>query len=98
MKVIRNLWLFNFFLIILSVMDVGKEIVRNVLFLIDNVFGISIKIEMVLCLYKLLFLLFLILTCIILGENCLKKLKSKTKDQVEPEFERIIRNNNLMNI
>ncbi|HEM3443596.1 AAA family ATPase [Streptococcus suis] len=78
--------------------DVGKEIVRNVLFLIDNVFGISIKIEMVLCLYKLLFLLFLIFTCIILGENCLKKLKSKTKDQVEPEFERIIRNNNLMNI
>lgn len=87
-----------FFIVILSVTDIGKQLVQNLVSLIDLVFNFTVTNEIIIFLYKVLVIIFLILTCIIVTVYLWKKFYPKTDYQVDPEFERIIKNNNLNNI
>ncbi|HEL2422614.1 TPA: hypothetical protein TZW74_000775 [Streptococcus suis] len=78
--------------------DIGKQLVQNLVSLIDLVFNFTVTNEIIIFLYKVLVIIFLILTCIIVTVYLWKKFYPKTDYQVDPEFERIIKNNNLNNI
>jgi len=80
------------------VTDIGKQLVQNLVSLIDLVFNFTVTNEIIIFLYKVLVIIFLILTCIIVTVYLWKKFYPKTDYQVDPEFERIIKNNNLNNI
>ncbi len=95
---LQKLWSSIFFIVILSVTDIGKQLVQNLVSLIDLVFNFTVTNEIIIFLYKVLVIIFLILTCIIVTVYLWKKFYPKTDYQVDPEFERIIKNNNLNNI
>lgn len=96
---LKNIWAILVFLICLSVTEIGKKLVKNLMFLSKVIFNQEIPIEWIYLSYKCLLCGFLIVSIIMVLSFCQKKHKQKNNStKVEMEFERIMKNPNLRNI
>lgn len=95
---LQKVWTSICFIILLSVTNIGKQLVHNLVSLIYLVFNFAITSEIIICSYRVMLILFLLLTCILIAFSGWKKFHPKNEYHVEPEFEQIVKNNNLMNI
>ena len=95
---IKNIWNVLFLLICLSTTGIGKQLVKNILFLYRILFSSDIPLEFVFILYRFLIMLFIIISIIrILNFTC-KKFKRKSIVEIDLEFKQIIENERLRNI
>lgn len=95
---IKNTWSILFLLICLSTTGIGKQQVKNILFLYRILFGSDIPLEFIFVLYRFLIMIFIIISAIMLFIFICEKFKRRSIVEVDLEFKQIIENEQLRNI
>lgn len=95
---IKNIWSILFLLICLSTTGIGKQQVKNILFLYRILFGSDIPLEFIFVLYRFLIMIFIIISAIMLFIFICEKFKRRSIVEVDLEFKQIIENEQLRNI